>query len=90
MNKNIIHQIEDNNEFFIVSAGTLLIDFIIYISQFGYDLSNLAGIPGTIGGAINGNAGAYGLEISEIIENSRILRLNNLEIFELTNKDINF
>lgn len=46
------------------------------------------GIPGTIGGAVRGNAGAYGGEIKDSIESIKVLR--NGEIIELKNKDCNF
>ena len=63
---------------FLVSAGTLLLDFIFFAAKFGVDLSNLAGIPGTIGGALYGNAGAYGTTISDIVEECTVLRNNQI------------
>ena len=73
---------------FHLSSGIFLIDFIFYAAKFNYDLSKLAGIPGTIGGAINGNAGAYGVEIGDVILECDIL-INN-EIIKMKKKDIQF
>jgi len=49
-----------------------------------------AGIPGSVGGAIRGNAGAYGGAMSDVIElvQAYNIKKNSLEIF--SNKDCNF
>jgi len=50
----------------IVKSGVSLLDLIDYANDQGLGgLENLAGIPGTVGGAIYGNAGAYGQTISD-------------------------
>ena len=51
-----------------------------------------AGIPATLGGAIYGNAGAFGKEMKDTIEKVKTLELENcgLRIKELTNKDCKF
>ena len=88
--KNYYKNISFNRKknFFNVSAGIYLMDFILYASKFGFDLSKLAGIPGTIGGAIYGNAGAYGKEFGEYVLECDIL-INN-KIIKLKNEEMNF
>ena len=48
-----------------------------------------SGIPGTVGGAVFMNAGAYGEEMSKIVLSVRILT-GDLKIIELTNEEMQF
>jgi len=48
------------------------------------------GIPGTIGGAISMNAGAYGGEMSDIVISSKLFDHSTKEIKEINNSDHNF
>eukprot|EP01036_Dinobryon_divergens_P032574 gene32574-42191_t len=57
---------------FIVSSGALLFEFVLFALDHGYDFSKLAGIPGTVGGVIYGNAGAYGLEMKDILQSCSV------------------
>lgn len=49
-----------------------------------------AGIPGTIGGAIRMNAGAYDGEIKDIVQDVTYLDYEDLKIKKITNKECNF
>ena len=48
-----------------------------------------SGIPGTIGGAVTMNAGAYGGEMKDVITKVRVLDKNN-NIIEYKNEEMNF
>lgn len=49
----------------------------------------LSGVPGTIGGAIYMNAGAYGKEIKDVVISTKCMDLDG-NIFELSNKEQEF
>ncbi|MFH0712416.1 MAG: UDP-N-acetylmuramate dehydrogenase [Candidatus Jorgensenbacteria bacterium] len=51
-------------------------------------LETLSGIPGTVGGAVVGNAGAYGHSISEVVDKVRVW--DGRKIRELRKKDCRF
>lgn len=56
-------------------------------SLTGMEFAN--GIPGTIGGGITMNAGAYGGEMKDIIKKVRVMDKNN-NIVEYSNEEMNF
>ncbi len=58
----------------LVEAGARLNDVVDFTIQHGYaGCEKMAGIPGTVGGAIIGNAGAYGQSIAASLINVRLL-----------------
>lgn len=64
-----------------VGAGTQLQQLVNYANRAGMaGLEKLAGIPGSVGGAVYGNAGAYGQIISDNIVYVEILRDREIEI----------
>lgn len=57
-----------------VSGNTILDDLARVAIKHGVgDISFCSGIPGTVGGAIAGNAGAFGQQIGDVIESVRLM-----------------
>jgi UDP-N-acetylmuramate dehydrogenase len=78
--------IEDNR--ITAQSGTLLKSVSNAALEEGLTGFEFAcGIPGSVGGAIYMNAGAYDGEISKVIEDARVLD-NNGEIINLTNEKL--
>ena len=74
---------------FIVDTGTLLEKLIaVSIADGLAGLETLTDIPGTVGGAIVGNAGAYGHSISESVDH--VLIWDTGQTRELTHRACNF
>ncbi len=72
----MIHMIreEGNNVELFVEAGAPLQMLVNFCKEKGYaGIEGLAGIPGTFGGAIYGNAGSYGCEIKDVIQSVVIM-----------------
>jgi len=89
--RNTRHEIRNTK--LIAEAGVPLQKLVLETAKKGLSgLENLAGIPGTLGGAIWGNAGAFGREIGDLVEEVKILKIENckLQIAKLKNKDCKF
>lgn len=82
-------EIKDNKIF--CGAGTpigKIIGMTLVQGLGGFEWA--AGIPGTIGGAVFGNAGAFGKEMKDIVEKVKVLNLGNLKIQEFKGEDCQF
>ena len=73
----------------LVGSGLMLAQAVMFSMKNNLTgLEWAAGIPGTIGGAVRGNAGAFGHSISDHLLKASVLRGNN--IIELKSKEIKF
>src|SRR3990172_3874288 len=67
---------EFNGELVSVTAGYSLPRLCVDVARHGLSgIEGLGGIPGTVGGALWMNAGAYGHEIGKVTESVRVARL---------------
>jgi UDP-N-acetylmuramate dehydrogenase len=86
-------QYEIRNTNVIAGAGVPLQKLVLETAKRGLSgLENLAGIPGTLGGGIWGNAGAFGREIGDLVEEVKVLDVGSsrLEVKKLRNKGCKF
>lgn len=71
-----------NEEGITVMSGVSLDRLVNQAAEYGYDMSILAGIPGTVGGAVYGNAGSsvWKRNIGEITKRIEVYDLNKGEV----------
>jgi UDP-N-acetylmuramate dehydrogenase len=75
----------------ICQSGALLNVLVREAAKKNYlGIEKLAGIPGTVGGAIVMNAGAFGQQISDTLVSVEFLFLNNLQREKYNKSQINF
>jgi len=94
-------KIEDNNDFKVIredrervwvsaGGGASLRKLIMWCVKKGYTgLEGLAGIPGTVGGAVAMNAGSFGVEISDLIYSVCLWHIED-GVLELKAEELNF
>jgi len=74
-----LNTIHVDGDLVVVDAGMSIARFVDFCIQRGFrGVEMLPGIPGTVGGAIIMNAGAYGGEISDYLVDIEILRESNV------------
>lgn len=81
---------KENYAFVIVGAGYKMMQLAVKLmkeSIAGFE--ELSGIPGTVGGAIYMNAGAYGKEIKDMVVSTKCIDFGG-NIFYLTNEEQEF
>lgn len=73
-----------------VEAGLDLDDLIKFMEENNYSgLENITGIPGSVGGLVNMNGGAYGTEIFDCIEEVEVCKQNG-EIKKYRTSELSF
>lgn len=87
-----MNRIERVNESTLrIGAGAMLSYIVRDVAERGLSgMEGLYGIPGTIGGAIYGNAGAFGYEIKDIVSKVVILRDNSLLVLDRSSIDFRY
>ena len=86
----LINEVQFNSDAVVASAGCDVTDFCRDLAMRGYTgAEGLEGIPGTIGGAIMMNAGAYGYTISRFLKWIKVLTHDGI-VKELERADLVF
>lgn len=71
-------QVDNNNLLLTADAGVKLSALVDKAIELGWKgMENLSGIPGTIGGAVYGNVGAYGTELKDIVDGVEVYHLED-------------
>jgi len=74
-----------------VAAGEVLLDAVRYAAGQGLGgLESLAGIPGTVGGAVRGNAGAFGAEVKDVLVSATVFDIYLQETKTFSNAQCEF
>ncbi len=75
----------------VVESGTFLQELVDYTIEHNLEgLHKMTGIPGTVGGALYGNAGAYGQMIGDSVVSVSAYNPENGEITTLSKEQCNF
>ena len=82
-------QVEIRDNLIIAEAGALTAGLARVSAEAGLaGLTWAIGLPGTIGGAVRGNAGCFGGEMKDVVKSVTVLKKG--EIIELNNQELDF
>ncbi|MDF0607461.1 UDP-N-acetylmuramate dehydrogenase [Wolbachia endosymbiont of Onchocerca gibsoni] len=76
----------------IVAGGAVLLSDLAYFAgeQQISGLEFLVGIPGTVGGGIEMNAGAYGSDIASVVQSIKAVNLEDGNLYEFSSKKMDY
>lgn len=85
-------RLDENDETKVIAGGAKLLSsvsaFVTERGLAGFEFAS--GIPGSIGGAMFMNAGAYGGEMKDIVKSVRLMKPDGSAVFERTNEEMKF
>lgn len=86
-----MNEVSAYGESLVALAGAPLIKAINGAAAAGLSgMEKMAGIPGSVGGAVRGNAGAFGTEVRSCVEKVTALDVATLELLDFNNEQCNF
>ena len=86
-----LHDISAEEDIVTVSAGVLMSKTANVLQRSGLSgFEALSGIPGTVGGAVCMNAGAYGTEIKDILVQTRFLDGEEIKTLDGTQHEFSY
>jgi len=84
-------KIEEKGREITADAGVTIPELVKFASKHNLQgLEKWIGLPGTVGGAVRGNAGRNDLETAQIVTEAQVLDPETGKIETLTNKDLEF
>lgn len=74
-----------------VAAGEVLLSTVLALVDRGLSgLEHMAGVPGSVGGAVRGNAGAFGTEISDVVQSVKAYDTHEESMRVFTKEECDF
>ncbi len=75
----------------VTDAGAELASIIKSCGNVGLaGMERMYGIPGSVGGAVRGNAGAFGTEMKDVVSKVRVMNMQTGEVRDFNNKECEF
>lgn len=82
---------EIKDDYLYAECGCMINKLSLELVNLGYScLEWASGIPGTIGGCVYNNAGAYNSSISDVLISASIYNIKTNEVKEMNNNELNF